>query len=106
MFGITSLILIILPIFFQIIFGRKAIAESITLEFGTISMISIILQIALTIIAFSIALTNFEAPLNDHGHAYRCGMDLVGIFMLSFFFSIILVIIIIAQYYIKKSYEE
>ncbi|TPG32105.1 hypothetical protein [Flavobacterium pectinovorum] len=104
MFGISPLVLIILPLFFQIIFGRKAIAESITLEFGTISMISIILQIALTIIAFIIASTNFEEPVNHHG--YRCGMGFIGIFMLSFLFSIILVIVIIVQYYIKKSYEE
>lgn len=100
----STLILIILPLFFQIIFGRKAIAESITLEFGTISMISIILQIVLTIIAFLIASNNFEEPHN--GNTYRCGMGIIGIFMLSFLFSIILVIVIIVQYNIKKSYEE
>ncbi|WP_337965139.1 hypothetical protein [uncultured Flavobacterium sp.] len=104
MFGISPLILIILPLVFQIIFGRKAIAESITLEFGTVSMISIILQIALTIIAFIIASNNFQEQLQ--GQQYRCGMGFIGIFMLSFLFSIILVIVIIVQYYIKKSYEE
>lgn len=104
MYGISPLILIILPLVFQIIFGRKAIAESITLEFGTVSMISIILQIALTIIAFIIASNNFQEQLQ--GQPYRCGMGFIGIFMLSFLFSVILVIVIIVQYYIKKSYEE
>lgn len=99
-----TLILITLPIFFQLIFGRKAIAESITLEFGTISMISIILQIALTIIAFLIASNNFEEQLQ--GQPYRCGMGLIGIFAFSFLFTIILLIVIIVQYFIKRSYEE
>jgi hypothetical protein len=106
MFGISPLILIILPLVFQIIFGRKAIAESITLEFGTVCLISFISQIVLSIMAFCLASYNFNQYLEQNPNSFRCGMGFVGLIMLSFLFSIILVIVIIVQYYIKKSYEE
>jgi hypothetical protein len=40
MYGTTPLILIILPLLFQIIAGRKAIGETISLKFGTVCLIS------------------------------------------------------------------
>ena len=104
MYGITPLILIVLPLLFQIIFGRKAIGGDIKLKFGEICVISFLFQISLTIISFSIASYNFEKNLEGHG--YRCGMGLLGIIVLSFFFTIFLITTMLIQYYIKKSYEN
>ncbi|KAF2327275.1 hypothetical protein [Flavobacterium daemonense] len=104
MYGISPLILILLPLFFQLICGRKAIGESISLKFGTISLISLFLQFVLSILAYFIASYNFTESLQ--GQPYRCGMGMIGIFFFSFLFTILLIIVIIVQYFIKKSYEK
>lgn len=104
MYGISPFILIILPLLFQLIFGRKAIAESISLKFGTISLISFFLQITLSIAACFIASYNFTESLE--GRPYRCGMGILGIIAFVFSFTIILLIVIIAQYFIKRSYDK
>jgi len=104
MYGISPFILILLPLFFQLIFGRKAIAESISFKFETISLISLILQFVLTILSYSVASYNFTESLQ--GQPYRCGMGMIGIFFFSFLFTLILIIVIIVQYFIKRSYEK
>lgn len=102
--GITPLILIILPLFFQLIYGRKAIGETVPLKFATVSFISLILQIVLSIVAYFVASYNFTESLE--GRPYRCGMGMLGIIAFSLLFSLILLIVIIAQYFIKRSYEK
>ena len=94
------IILIILPLLFQIIFGRKAIGGDIKLSFRTICLISLLGQILLTILAFNIV----EYYLKKNNNP--CGMAFVGLTMFSFLFTLILIITIINQYRIKKSYEE
>jgi tellurite resistance protein TehA-like permease len=94
------IILIILPLLFQIIFGRKAIGGDIKLSFGTICLISFLGQILLTILAFNLIVYYLEKNNN------ACGMPLVGLIMFSLFFTLILIITMIIQYRIKKSYEE
>lgn len=100
MTGYVALFLIILPTFFQIIFGRKAIGEDIKLRFSEVCIISYISQFVLTIV--SLILT--AHMLNDKG--IRCGMPLTGIVSLSFMVTIILTIVVIVQYFIKKSFDN
>lgn len=104
MYGISPLILIFLPLFFQLIYGRKAIGETIPFKFRTVVLISILLQIILSIISFNIAAYNFTKSL--HGEPYRCGMGLIGIYFFDLLSVIILVVIIIVQYFVKRSYEK
>jgi hypothetical protein len=94
------LILIIIPLLFQIIFGRKAIGRDIKLSFGTVCLISFLGQILLTILAFKLIVYSLEKNSN------ACGMPLVGLVMLSLLFSVILFITILIQYRIKKSYID
>ena len=94
------LILIIIPLLFQIIFGRKAIGRDIKWSFGTICLISFLGQILSTIIAFNLIVHYLQKNNNP------CGMPLVGLIMVSLFFSFILFITIIIQYRIKKSYGD
>jgi hypothetical protein len=94
------LILIIIPVLFQIIFGRKAIGGDIKLSFGTVCFISFISQILLTILTFKIIVYYLEKNNN------ACGMPLVGLVMFSLLFTLILFIIMIIQDRIKKSYEN
>lgn len=94
------IILIIIPLLFQIIFGRKAIGGDIKLSFGTICLISFLGQILFTIFAFKLIIYYLEKNDND------CGIALVGLIMLSLFFTLILIITIFIQFRIKKSYEE
>ncbi|SHG23259.1 hypothetical protein [Flavobacterium defluvii] len=104
MYGISPFILIILPLLFQLVYGRKSIGESISLKFGTVSLISFILQVVLSIAACYIASYNFTESLE--GRPYRCGMGILGIIVLVFLLTIILLIVIIVQYFIKRSYEK
>jgi hypothetical protein len=104
MYGITPLILIVLQLFFQIIFGRKAIGEDIKWNFGSIVTLSIISQIILSVISFYVASYNFEKSLD--GREYRCGMGLLGIVAISLLFTVFLLITILIQYFIKKYYDK
>ncbi len=98
--GILSLVLIIAPLVFQIIYGRKGIGEDIKLNFGTVCLISFSGQILFTIISIFIT-GNLLQKKGIH-----CGMPIVGIIGLSIFFTFILFVTILIQYFIKKSYEK
>lgn len=106
MFGITPLILIILSLVFQLFFGTRAIYRNITLEFGTVCLISIISQIVLTIIAYSVASYNFNKYFEEHPNTTRCGMGFVGLFGLAFLCFIILLLVMIVQYFVKIYAEK
>ena len=93
-------ILIIIPLLFQIIFGRKAIGGDIKWRFGTICLLIFFGQILLTILAFNIIVYYLEKNNN------ACGMPLVGLVMFSLLFTLILLITIFIQYRIKKSYGD
>ncbi|HEU4789990.1 MAG TPA: hypothetical protein VFS71_09915 [Flavobacterium sp.] len=92
------IILIFLPLLFQIIFGRKAIGGDIKLSFGTVCLISFLGQILSTILEFNIILSNLQKNSNF------CGLPLVGLITVSLFLTFILLITIFIQYQIRKSY--
>ena len=94
------IILIILPLLFQIIFGRKAIGGDIKWSFGTICLLSFLGQILFTILAFYIIAYYLQKNNN------ACGMPLVGLVMFSLLFTVILLITIFIQYRIKKYYGD
>jgi len=94
------IILIILPLLFQIIFGRKAIGGDIKLSFGTVCLISFLGQIIFTISAFNLIVYYLKKNNN------ACGMPLVGLVMLSLLFTVILFITMFIQDRIKKSYGD
>jgi hypothetical protein len=104
MFGIPSFILLALPLLFQIIFGRKAIRDDIKVKFGTICLVSFVLQILLFFISFSIASTNQEKRIAEE--KFACGMEITGTIVFSLLFSFFLLIAIIIQNSIKKSYAN
>ena len=104
MYGIMPLILVVLPLLFQIIYGRKAIGEEIKWKFGTICIISLLSQIAVSILSFSIASYNFEKSFE--GKEYHCGMGILGIIVLALFFTISLLLTMLIQYFIKRSYDK
>jgi len=106
MFGIIPLILIILPLLFQLFFGTKAIYRNITLEFGTVCLISIILQIILTIIAYSVASYNFNKYFEEHPNTTRCGMGFLGLFGLAVICFIIILLVMTIQYFVKRYSEK
>ena len=94
------IILIILPLLFQIIFGRKAIGGDIKWSFGTICLLSFFGQILFSILAFYIIAYYLQKNNN------ACGMPLVGLVMFSLLFTVILLITIFIQYRIKKYYGD
>lgn len=104
MYGISPFILIVLPLIFQIIYGRKAIGETIKLSFREVCLISLLSQIICFFLANEIASYNFNIWLN--GAQYRCGMGLLGIIALEFFFTIFLLIAILIQFFIWRSYNR
>lgn len=104
MYGITPLVLIILPFLFQLIYGQKAISKTIPLKFRTVILISILLQIVLSIISFNLAIYNFTESVQDR--LPSCGMWMIGIYFVNLLSIIILLLIIIVQYFIKRSYAK
>lgn len=103
MYGISPFILLVIPFLIQIIWGSKAIKKKIKLNFGYISLITIILQIPLSILSVYIASENINANIN---YQNRCGLVMLGIVAFNFLFAILLLVTIIVQFFIKRYYEK
>jgi hypothetical protein len=102
MIGTTPLILIILPLLFQLIFGNKTIRDKFSLKLSNSFFISLVSQIVLSIAAYNVALYNFHQYFEEHPNATKCGMSFLGIIGLTVFFTIVLIIVIIVQYFINR----
>lgn len=103
MYEINPFLLLVLPLIFQIIFGRKAIAGTVRLRFFTVGLISFISQFVISYAAFSIVAHNMNVRSGGRAH---CGMPLLGLISLEIIFFIIMLITIIIQYFIKRSYDR
>ncbi|AXB55246.1 hypothetical protein HYN86_00935 [Flavobacterium fluviale] len=97
------LLLLALPMIFQIIFGRKAIGESIKLTFFKVCLITFLSQFIFFIIAFKILSNKLQSESNGQIH---CGMPFVGLIGLEILRSIIILVIIFIQFLIKRSYNR
>lgn len=98
--GFLTLALLLAPLVFQIIYGRKAIGEDIKLKFDTVCLFSILGQIVFTFLSIFI-MGNLIQKKGIH-----CGMPLVGLFSISILLTVILFITMLIQYFIKKSYYK
>lgn len=103
MYGINPFLLLVLPLIFQIIFGRKFRYETIKLSFFKVSIISFLSQILLSCLAFQILSHNLRSNSNGQIH---CGMPLLGLILVEFIFIIILIVTIVAQYFIRRHYNR
>lgn len=103
MYGINPFLLLVLPLIFQIIFGRNFKPETIKLSFFKVSIISFLSQTVFSYLAFQIVSHNLR--INSNGQI-RCGMPLLGLIFVEFIFIIILVITIFIQYFIKRNYNR
>ena len=106
MFGAISLILITLPIFFQLIFGTMAAKQTISFKFWTVSSANFVLQIFFSIVSYSIASYNFNTYFDKHPSELRCGTGFGVLIMAIFFLMFFLIILIIIQYFIKRFYKK
>ncbi len=97
------LLLLALPIIFQIIFGRKAIVKTIKLTFFKVCLITFLAQFIFFIIAFKVLSYRLREESNGQIH---CGMPFVGLIGLEILISIIILLIILVQYLIKRSYNR
>lgn len=97
------LLLLALPIIFQIIFGRKEIAESIKLTFFKICLISFLSQFVFFFIAFKLLSNKLRSEANGQIH---CGMPFVGLIGLELLLAVVLLLIIFIQYLIRRYYRR
>lgn len=102
MFGITPLILLALPLLFQLIFGNKTIRDKFSITLSNLSFITLISQVVLSILSYKIALYNFNQYFEQHPNVTKCGMGFLGLIGLAGFFTIALIIVIIVQYFINR----
>ncbi|MBF4519301.1 hypothetical protein IRZ71_23385 [Flavobacterium sp. ANB] len=102
MLGILYLIVIILPILFQFVYGRKAIYKTTSMKFGTISLISFAAQIIFSIIYFYIANYNFSKHFEEHPNETKCGMPLLAALVSLAFLIVVLIVLIIIQYFVNR----
>lgn len=103
MYGIILILLLTLPLIFQIIYGRKVIYENIKLNLSNVCLISFFTQILFCFFAFK--LLDYKLRSESNGQ-FHCGMPFVGLVMVEFIFIIVLIIIMTVQYFIKKSYKR
>lgn len=100
---ILFLLLLALPIIFQITFGRKVIDESIKLTLFKVCLISFLSQFIIFFIAFKLISNNLRSESNGQIH---CGMPFVGLIALEILIAIIIFVIILIQYSIKRNYDR
>lgn len=106
MLGQTPLVLIVLPVLFQLIFGTIAILKPSPLKFKTVFIVNIILEVILSITAFYIASHNFSRYIEQNPNSNRCAMAFVGLGTLVVLSALILFAIISIQYLIKKTRDK
>ncbi|MBE8724093.1 hypothetical protein [Flavobacterium hungaricum] len=99
MYGTSPFVLLVIPFLIQIIWGNKAIRETTNLKFGYVSLLTIILQIPLSILSVYIASENVNAN-SEYGN--KCGLIMLGIVALNFLFAVLLLITITVQFFIKR----
>jgi hypothetical protein len=92
---IISIILLFVPLLFQIIFGYKSFNKNARLPLIAICIISIFSQVILTFVSFGLFIISMVSS-NE-----KCLSSSVGFFAISFFISIPLVVVIIIQTIIK-----
>ncbi len=101
MLGIVSLILLLLPIIFQFIYGTRAIYKTIEMSFAKVSFISVFSQILFSIATFSVAKYNFSKYFDEHPNQTRCGTPLAALLFSLIFLIIVLILLIVFQFLIK-----
>lgn len=106
MLGILSLILIFLPLLFQLLYGTKAIFKTTSLVFNKISLISTTFQIVFSLLIFGFSYYNFSKYFDEHPDKARCLTPIAGLIFVLVFFSIALLITIAIQYIIKEAKEN
>ncbi|QOG01540.1 hypothetical protein [Flavobacterium sp. MDT1-60] len=102
MLGILSLILMILPLLFQFIYGAKAIFKTTSMTFGKVSLTSFILQIIFSTAIFGVTYYNFSKYFDEHPDKTRCLTPIAGLIFLLPFLTIVLLVTIAVQYFIKQ----
>lgn len=105
MFGTTPVILITLPLLFQLLFGIKAIRDKFSITLTNLSFISLVSQLVLSIVSYKVASYNFDQYFEQHPNTTKCGMGFLGLIGFTVFLSIVLIIVIIIQYFISR-YKE
>jgi uncharacterized membrane protein len=100
MLFILSFIVLFLPSVFQIIVGNKSLKKTIKTRFIFICLISLFLQIILTIV--SVVLSVFAITENGE----KCATGAVGMIAISFFISIIMLLVIIIQFGLRIKYRK
>lgn len=106
MLGKTPLILLIVPLFFQLVFGTIAILKPTFVKFKTVFITNIFLQIVLSIASYYIAIHNFSKHFEQYPTSNRCGMPFVGLITLFLFCCLALFAVIIIQFWIKKAMDK
>lgn len=99
---ICLLLLLLLPLLFQLIFGIKVIKDITSFSFLEVILISSLGHIVFAII-------NLELMSESLKHAtYKCGMPWLALLMMEYFFGFVLLIVILTQLYIlyRKNKSE
>lgn len=102
MLDVIPLLLLVLPILFQLLFGTKTIYKTDSLKFSRISWISFIAYILFSFIAFYITEYNFSKKYEQYPNPVRCGMPLLGVALACFYLLFVLILIFLIQFFIKR----
>ncbi len=95
MIRLIMIILLVLPLLFQLIFGIKAMNRSISLSFWKVSLISLLGQVLSTV--GNLTLMSELIRLNNS----RDGLPWIGVLAVEVFVGFLLVLTILIQRYIQ-----
>lgn len=96
---IFAILLLFIPTIYQYRIGNKSLNKSVEINFGTVCLISFILQFIITILSFM--LTAYSITSNGN----KCATGAVAIFVFSFLITIFMVIVIIFQFFNRNKYN-
>ena len=100
---LIAFLMLLLPIIFQLIFGVKALKETIRLTFTEINLISFFAQVLLSFLSLYLSFT-VKAENNDE---FYCGIPGfapgLGMFLMNILLFIILFITMAIQHFVIRS---
>lgn len=97
---LISVLMLLIPLVFQIVLGNKSSHNLISLNFGVVCFFSLFLQMVITVLSFFLAIKGIV------GGGNKCATGAVGIFAISFFITMLMLFIMIVQFVKKKLRER
>jgi hypothetical protein len=97
---LLSILILFIPSVFQIIIGNKSLGKSIPINYFIVCVISLIMQLIITVLSFCLAIKSII------GSGNKCATGAVSIFLFSFLITLLMLFIMVVQFVKSKLREK